>query len=438
MKFFLFLLFFLLFATNVNASNIFGLHLSDTQDIDKAAPIINSNGGDWGYVTVVIRGDLLNKQVWQDFFDKCRILHITPIVRISTIMENGYWKKPEFSAIDSLTSFLNSLNWPQEKQIVTLFNEPNHASEWGGGVDVKDFVDMSSYTAKKLKTLNPNFYILSSGLDLAAPSNLPNFESAINFYQQIISYKPDYFNDIDALANHYYPANSPHNYIWELNLLKKLGIKKDLPVYITETGFQNKKVAPKLLINYLNLWQKDNRIVAVTPFIFNYPYPPFEQFSWLDRAGNLNYEYQKVVDFSKQKNIISQLNSYQTIFTHLPFIIFPNTTYHGTVELQNTGQAIWGETQFCLKATPSSDITLSDLCVDPNKKTLPHQVQMIPFSFQINSPVEITISATSSASFISWENLPKYDLSLLSPNSTIYRPKTGLWSLVQGWIEELF
>ena len=430
MKYFLILLIFLLLPTNIYATNIFGVHLADTSDIEKAAPIINSNGGDWGYVTVVIRNDLLSNQMWQDFFDKCRQLHITPIIRLATITEDDHWKKPEYSDIDAMTSFLNSLNWPQLKQIVILFNEPNHGSEWGGSVDVKNFADMSTYTAKKLKALNSNFYILSTGLDLAAPSKLPDYESAANFYQQILSYQPDYFDNIDGLSHHYYPNNNSRNYIWEINLLKKLGVKKDLPVFITETGFNNKKTAPKLLINNLSIWSRDKRVVAVTPFIFNYPYPPFEQFSWLDKVGNLNYEYQKLVNLPKSKNIVTQLNSYKIIFTHLPFIIFPNTTYHSIIELQNTGQSIWGETQFCLKANPSENIILSDLCVDFVKKTLPNQIQQIPFSFQITS--------TSSASFISWKTLPKYDLSLLSPNSTIYHPKTSLWQYVKQWVGEIF
>ena len=265
---------------------------------------------------------------------------------------------------------------------------------------------------------------------MAAPSKLPEFESPTNFYQQIIIYKSNYFDNIDALAHHYYPGNSSRNYIWEINLLKKLGVKKDLSIYITETGFNNKKTAPQLLINNLKLWSNDKRIVAVTPFIFNYPYPPFDQYSWLDVAGNLNYEFKKVVDLPKQKNIVTQLNSYKVIFTHLPFIIFPNTIYHSIIELQNTGQSIWGEKQFCLKANSSPNIVLSDLCVDPVLKTLPNQVQKIKFNFEIKS--------ASTSSYISWETLPQYDLSLLSPNSTIYHPKTSFWNYIKEWWSRLF
>jgi hypothetical protein len=200
MKKIIFLLLYLILAVPTQAKNIFGLHLSQTSDLEKAAPIVNSNNGDWGYVTIVIRTDQLNHQMWQDFFDQCRKLHLTPIVRLATIMEKDYWKRPDISDIDNLANFLNSLNWPQSKQIIVLFNEPNHATEWGGEVDINNFVDITYYASQKLKSLNPNFYILTTGLDLAAPSKNPNFESTANFYQQIVNLKPDYFNNIDGLA----------------------------------------------------------------------------------------------------------------------------------------------------------------------------------------------------------------------------------------------
>ncbi|MFA5025204.1 MAG: hypothetical protein WC503_01690, partial [Candidatus Shapirobacteria bacterium] len=89
-------LFFLLsiFFLNINPilaseRNIFGLHLTQTADLDSAKNIINSNGGDCGYVTVVIRTDQLDKNTWQDFFDNCRKSHLIPIIRLATIMENN-------------------------------------------------------------------------------------------------------------------------------------------------------------------------------------------------------------------------------------------------------------------------------------------------------------------------------------------------------------
>jgi len=68
--FLVFLLFFgLIFNSPILASdNVFGLHLSQTEDIHQASSIINSQNGDWGWVTLVIKNDQLDKNMWQGFF----------------------------------------------------------------------------------------------------------------------------------------------------------------------------------------------------------------------------------------------------------------------------------------------------------------------------------------------------------------------------------
>jgi hypothetical protein len=102
-------------------------------------------------------------------------------------MDQGFWRRPETSEIDQISSFLNSLNWPTQQQHVILFNEINHGTEWGGEVDVRNYADMFIYTSQKLKSLNPNFFILGPSLDLAAPSNLPDHQSASNVYTKFIN-----------------------------------------------------------------------------------------------------------------------------------------------------------------------------------------------------------------------------------------------------------
>ncbi|MDD3003133.1 MAG: hypothetical protein PHS06_04685, partial [Candidatus Shapirobacteria bacterium] len=327
--FFIFLLIFSLFFNSLilASDNTFGLHLSQTEDIHSAAKIINSQNGDWGWATIVIQTNNLDKNTWQNFFDNCRKDHIIPIIRIATIGEGENWKIPDYSDIDHIVSFLNSLNWPTQEQHVVLFNEINHGSEWGGGINIKDFVDKSSYAAKKFKEANPNFFVLSCGLDLVAPKDPPKHESAENVYKEIISLNPNYFNNIDGVASHSYPNNgfvgTPNDtgqhsilgYQWELDLLKQLGVNKDLPVFITETGWphregienQNNFYTAKTTANFLiqaitNVWSLDSRIKAVTPFIYNYSQEPFDHFSWLDENNNLYSEYQQLVDLPKKQN----------------------------------------------------------------------------------------------------------------------------------------
>ncbi|MFZ2153177.1 MAG: hypothetical protein WAV41_03945 [Microgenomates group bacterium] len=418
--------------------NIFGLHLTQTNDIYSAAKIINSSNGDWGYATIVIRLDQLNRQNWQEFMNNCRKFHIIPIIRLATIMENNYWKKPETSDIDNLASFLNSLNWPTQEQHIILFNETNHGSEWSGGVDVKSFTDISIYTYQKLKSLNSNFVVISGALDLAAPNKNSEFKSATDFFKEIYTYRPEYFDNLDALGNHYYPQNSPRDYNWELGLLKKLGVKKTFPVYITETGWPHREGETKnnqyflaqtsanLLIKSLATWQKDPRVVAVTPFIFNYPFEPFDHFSWVDKNENLLPAYQSVVNNPKQKNTPSQITSYEITSNRLPFIILTDSEYLGEISIKNTGQSIWGETNFCLPPDSTPNVTIDQICTT-NNFVYPNQIEKFSYKLKIKN-----IPDYKEKTFISWQGLPPLEITPLNGEGTIYSPKlTPLQRLVQ-------
>jgi hypothetical protein len=448
----LIILAFFCFSTPILASErqIFGLHLTQTSDLTSAKDIINSSGGDWGYVTVVIRTDQLDKNTWQDFFNNCRKYHIIPIIRLATIMDNNHWNIPTPADVDHLAGFLNSLNWPMIPQYIIPFNEINHSSEWGGQIDVKNFTDIFIYTATKFKSLNPNFYILSTPLDLAANENLPDTKSASNVYQEIYNYKPQYFNLIDGLASHSYPnqgfigtpndtgEHSIKGYQWELNFIHNLGINKTYPVFITETGWPHReginknnkyytaKTAADFLEKALNIWQADSRIIAVTPFIYNYSQSPFDHFSWLDTKGNLYPEYQAIIDLPKNKNHPQQITKYDVLGINLPILIFSQNEQSGSLVLKNTGQSIWGESKLCLDPQTSANITATSICSDSNF-VYPGNIVTLPFKFKINSYLP--------QSYLGWNNTPQYQITGLSPTSTIYRPKTGLWQRFKNWIK---
>lgn len=450
MLFFTLLLIFSLFFNSpiLASDNIFGLHLSQTEDIHSAAKIINSQNGDWGWTTIVIQTNQLNQSMWQDFFDNCRKDHIIPIIRIATIGENGYWKIPDYSDIDHIVSFLNSLNWPTKQQHVILFNEINHGSEWGGEVNVKDFVDKSSYAAKKFKETNPNFFVLSCALDLVAPENPPEYESAENVYREIISANPNYFDNIDGLASHSYPNNgfigtpkdtgqhSIHGYQWELDLLKKLGVNKDLPVFITETGWPHReglnpqntyyttKTASDFLIDAFNIWSQDSQVKAVTPFIYNYSQEPFDHFSWLDKNGQLYSEYQKIVNLPKTKNDVDQIMSYQFQKISIPFLIFENNEYSGEIVLKNTGQSIWGEKKFCLISKSSPNITTTEICTDGNL-IYPGQYKIFQFKFTVNR-----LNDYQGETYLSWGDLDNFGIQKFSKESMIYHPTSNIFQKI--------
>jgi len=444
-----------IFFLNINPilasdRNIFGLHLTQTADINSAQQIINSSNGDWGYATLVIRTDQLDKSTWQDFFDNCRKYHIIPIIRLATSMENNYWKIPQEEDIDKLAEFLNSLNWPIIPQYIIPFNEINHAAEWGSAIDIQKFTDIAIYTANKFKDLNPNFFILSTPLDLAAANNLPDTKSASSVYQEIYNYNPQYFQLIDGLASHSYPnhgyigtpndsgQHSIRGYLWELDFIKKLGVDKKYSVFITETGwphregvkknnqFYSVKTSADFLIKALEIWQKDEQVIAVTPFIYNYPQAPFDHFSWLDSQEKLFPEYQSIIDLPKGQNHPQQINKFEILKINLPLLIFSQRDQGGSIDLKNIGQSIWGETNFCLEAQTSSNITSTPLCTD-NSPVTPGKTTRIPFQFKINSYQE--------KSYLGWSDTPQYEISSLSPTSTIYQPKDNLWRRFKSWLK---
>lgn len=436
--------------------NIFGLHLTQTQDIQSAAKVINSQGGDWGWATIVIRTDQLDKNTWQDFFDRCRELHIIPIVRIATTIKEDYWTRPETSDIDAITAFLDSLNWPTTQQHVILFNEINHASEWGGSVDINHFVDISIYAYNKFKSLNQNFYVLSPGLDLAAPEKPPQFKSASQVYREIYAYNKDYFNHFDGLASHSYPnhgfvgtpyetgQHSIKGYQWELSFIKSLGIQRTYPVFITETGWPHREgerndnryytieTASKFLITAFSIWQSDPRVIAVTPFIFNYPYEPFDHFSWLNKKGELYPGYKKIIDIPKSKNYPPQATAYEIVDNDLPFLLFSDTEYPGKITLKNTGQSIWGEKNICLMPQSTPNITLEAICTG-EYLTPPGRSQSFNYKLKINSD-----HGDVDKTFISWDGVTPLEIKSITSSGTIYSPQTNFYQKTIRFLKKLF
>jgi len=413
------------------AKNTFGLHLTQTSDINSAYSIINSTNGDWGWATIVIRADQLDKNIWQEFFDNCRKYHIIPIIRIATTMENNYWKIPEISDIDNIANFLNSLNWPSQKQHVTLFNEVNHGQEWGSEVDVKNFVDIAIYAADKFKSLNPNFFVLTPGLDLAAPEKPPAFKNFENFYNEIKLYNPSYFEKFDGLATHYYPQNNKKDFRYELKYFKN-----DIPVFITETGWKHQRpytcqASAVRTLAIIREYSQLPQVMAITPFIYNYPNPPFEHFSWLDKNEKLFPEYNILLNEPKGKNQVEQITKYKLEKYHLPIIMLINHEYTGQIYLKNTGQSIWGETSFCIKPNSSENIILDPICSDTNL-VLPNQTKIFSFKFKI------TKNNIYKKSYLSWDNIDNIDINPLTSNSTIYHPKISFWENIYNKIRITF
>ena len=151
-----------------------------------------------------------------------------------------------------------------------LFNEPNHGTELGGNVDPSHYGKVAAELAHALKKQSPDYVVMFAGLDLAAPEGRPMYGDAYIFLQESMKAFCQYFTDqqlpcrdsIDAIASHSYPnpgfVGSPYDagrtsirgYQYEIAWFESL-IQKTLPVYITETGWDAKRLGQDTTASYL-------------------------------------------------------------------------------------------------------------------------------------------------------------------------------------------
>ena len=137
-----------------------------------------------------------------------------------------------------------------------------------------------------------------------------------NYMLQMNQAVPGIFNQIDGVASHSYPnpgfAQAPDtssmmgigSFIFERNLLRSISTKQ-LPIFITETGWSNDVVPEDTRVQYYDqafktIWN-DPQIVAVTPFLLNAGAGPFEQFTFITTNGSKTKQYQYFYNLPKVK-----------------------------------------------------------------------------------------------------------------------------------------
>ncbi len=357
-------------------NNKFGIHIADPVDLEDAAALVNSSGGDWGYVTFVVQKGERDYRRWQKVFDRMRELHLIPIVRIATRGLGEIWEKPSFGEIDGWVTFLNSLNWVVKNRYVIIGNEPNHAKEWGGEINPEEYATYLKEFSLKLKAASPDFFVLPAGLDASAPS-AKNKETLdeVSYLKRMLAKEPDIFEHIDGWTSHSYPnpgfAGSDNGYgrtsvrafDWELALLKTLGAKKDYKVFITETGWAGsgeEGFGTKFKNAYEGAWS-DKRVIAVTPFILAYQEPPFDVFSWKNKEGKFYDFYYQVQNLSKPKGDPLQDTKGEIAALFIPGVDEINSTVGGIALVKNTGQSIWTDKEVSLLSSHNNEIEISNI-----------------------------------------------------------------------------
>lgn len=286
-----------------NANNKFGLYIYPDNEkfVELADELINSNGGDWGYVLIPYNVKDTDREKWVRLFYLLNKKHLIPIVQLWNIDPYDFESDTKKAA-----EFLDGLTWPVKTRYISVYNEPNAADFWYGRIDPAEYAQILDFTIDHFKKINNNFFIMNGALNVSALSSV-SYMDAFKFMSAMDDAKPGIFNKLDGWASHSYPQpnfsgdpldtgrNSIRAYETELDFLKtELGISKELPVFITETGWAHDAgriydpfyisvddAAENFKEAYRKVWLQDDKVIAVTPFSIWYE-SPGDHFSWVD------------------------------------------------------------------------------------------------------------------------------------------------------------
>ncbi len=306
-------------AVSPDAVEKFGMHILSTDELSEAQAFLSTEQPDsWHYLTIPFTLEDLEKQEkWQQFFIAAREDKIIPIVRLATRVEAGTWVVPTRKNIVDQLDFLAQLSWPTDKKYIIIYNEVNHAKEWGNTINPEEYARTLAFGSQWARSKNVGFVVLPAAMDLAAGSTRITKE-AFAYLDSMVAYDPEIFSYVDIWNSHSYPnpgfsaspqrtgKNSLRGFEYELTYLKK-HTSKELSVFITETGWEDSALTRRWLSSYYtyalqHIWS-DTRVLAVTPFVYKGAPGPFAGFSFISASGKPTTQYYAVLQALKSQKM---------------------------------------------------------------------------------------------------------------------------------------
>jgi len=311
-------------------NNKIGMYVNNTTNAIKASrKLVNSNGGDWGYVLLTMDIGDRNKSNWQELLDAAKESHLIPIIQLF----NNNRCKPDKMGFEDLAEMLNDLDWPTTYRYISVFNEVNAKDYWCDRIAPNEYAESLDKAIDAFKDADEKFFIMPAAFNSSARTQ-DRYLSEDAYLAQMNQAVPGIFKKIDGWATHSYPHpnfsgdinNLPANYgdrdtivnyRWELNVLKNNFGVTSLPVFITETGWLHKEgqdgcvqysqsgllsaatTASRFRDAYVNYWLPDSRIVAVTPFIFKSEDPCASGFAWQKNDGSWYPQAEMLINIPK-------------------------------------------------------------------------------------------------------------------------------------------
>ncbi len=297
-------------------NNIVGLNVARLHQrlyIWAASDLVNANGGDWGYITVVwtiedreARNAEYNLQL---FLDRCYEFHVQPIVRVATKFEakkeptvpgqppvkpnpqgaEGTWMRPDWDEPAKWRAFFETGRWPTRHAWIVVGNEPNLGREWGGAVDAGGFARYLAHFLDVFKDA-PRFDVVGGALDISNTTAMPVMQDALEFLDGMAEAVPGIFERLPAWASNPYrvlnrgPSARFTHRAYEIELDH---IGRELPVLITEAGHLDTGDEQEIARFYAEAfrdWMADPKVIAATPLFWHPDRNDFWMFE-LDKKG---------------------------------------------------------------------------------------------------------------------------------------------------------
>ena len=311
-------------------NNKFGMYVHNiTDDVKAAAKLVNTNGGDWGWVLLTMDINDRNKDNWKGLLGAAKSAHLIPIIQIA----NNNVCKADKMDFEAIAKMLNGVNWPSKYLYISVFNEMNAKDYWCDRIAPGEYAEALNKAIKEFKAVNKNFFVMPGAFNSSARTQ-DRYLSEDSYLVQMNNTVPGIFKKIDGWATHSYPQpnfsgdpeNLPagysardtiNNYTWEMTILKNNFGIGGLPIFITETGWLHREgqngcfqysqagllsadtTAQRFKAAFTNYWLSDPRIVAVTPFIFRSKDPCAMGFAWQKSDGSWYPQATMLIDIPK-------------------------------------------------------------------------------------------------------------------------------------------
>jgi len=149
-------------------NNKFGLYIyaEDKDFFEIAQNLVNSNGGEWGYVLIPYNVKDYDEGKWGRVFDQLIEKKMIPIIQLWNVDIADYQEQTRKAA-----EFLNTFIWPIKYRYISVYNEPNDSEFWNGRADPYEYAEVLDYTIRVFKEVNPDFYMLNGAFNVSASAN---------------------------------------------------------------------------------------------------------------------------------------------------------------------------------------------------------------------------------------------------------------------------